>query len=202
MAKSLDGLHPVFRRRVEALLADPEARAAGITVVSAFRSIDYQRRLFRDAVRKYGSEAAARKWVAPPGRSNHGPQVDGMGIAVDFGIRGVKAVSGQWPADKERLMNRLAARYHLRSPMDHEDWHHEPIEGRAIRLDSWVPPATTTPAPAPPEDDMTPDEHARLLNAEKQATEANNRAKNVEAWVRLMAKRAGITDDELLKATR
>jgi len=157
--KSLDGLHPVFRRRVEALLADPEAVAAGISIVSAFRSNEYQARLFAAAVKKYGSETAARKWVAPPGKSNHGPRVDGYGIAVDFGIRGVTAVSGQWPPAKELLMRRLGARYHLHSPMAWEDWHYEPIEGTRIRLDSWTPDGTT---PAPQHDQHQEDDDMRL----------------------------------------
>lgn len=38
---------------------------------SAYRPDWYQTMLFMAAVRKYGSEAAARKWVAPPGRSRH-----------------------------------------------------------------------------------------------------------------------------------
>lgn len=36
---TLDGLHPMARSRVEALLADPEAKAIGVIVVSGFRSI-------------------------------------------------------------------------------------------------------------------------------------------------------------------
>ena len=38
---------------------------------SGYRPDWYQARLFKAAVKKYGSEAAARKWVAPPGRSRH-----------------------------------------------------------------------------------------------------------------------------------
>ena len=52
------------------------------------------------------------------------------------------------------------------------------------------------------EDDMTDAERAQLAAAVKQATEANNRARNVEAWVRLLAKKAGITDAELVAATK
>jgi hypothetical protein len=38
---------------------------------SAYRPDWYQTMLFKAAVRKYGSHAKARKWVAPPGRSRH-----------------------------------------------------------------------------------------------------------------------------------
>lgn len=145
--KSLDGLHPVLMRpRVEALLADPEAKARGVTVVSAFRSLEHQKRLWDAAVKKYGSAAAARKWVAPPGRSNHGPKVDGYGIAVDFGVSGVHADSkGQWPQEVNDWFRALAKRHGLYQRMEWEDWHHEPIEG-------WEG-----------EDDMTPEER-QLLN--------------------------------------
>lgn len=42
-----------------------------LTVNSGYRSTEKQARLFADAVQKYGSEAAARKKVAPPGSSKH-----------------------------------------------------------------------------------------------------------------------------------
>jgi hypothetical protein len=42
-----------------------------LTVISAYRSTEKQARLFAEAVQKYGSEAAARKHVAPPGSSKH-----------------------------------------------------------------------------------------------------------------------------------
>ena len=42
-----------------------------LTIVSAYRSTEKQARLFAEAVQKYGSEAAARKKVAPPGSSKH-----------------------------------------------------------------------------------------------------------------------------------
>lgn len=151
MSPSLDGLHPTLMRpRVEATLADPEAKSIGLYVVSAFRSVEYQRRLFAAAVRKYGSEAAARKWVAPPGKSNHGPKVDGYGTAVDFGVPGVKAVNGEWPKHIEQAVNVVAGRHGLYSPMEWEDWHFEPMA-------AWTP---AEPRPIPPrvpqEDDLPP----------------------------------------------
>lgn len=144
MTVSLDGLHPTLMRpRVEAMLADADARVLGLYIVSAFRSIERQRELFVAAVKKYGSEAAARKWVAPPGKSNHGPKVDGYGTAVDVGVPGYKAVSGQWPAAVESKVNAITARHGLFSPMEWEDWHFEPIK-------NWSPP----PAEPPEEDDF------------------------------------------------
>ena len=51
----------------------------GWGVTSSYRSVRRQRALFDAALKKYGSEAKARKWVAPPGKSNHN-----KGIAVDI----------------------------------------------------------------------------------------------------------------------
>lgn len=152
MPKSLDGLHPTLMRpRVEALLADPEAQALGVFVMSAGRSDEYQAKLFDNAVIKYGSEREAAKWVARPGRSKHGPRVlhtDGKkyGIAVDLGVRGVRSLRGQWPDDIEQQVNALAARHGLASPLEWEDWHFEPIP-------DWP---TAAPAPSPLEDEMIP----------------------------------------------
>ena len=140
MAKSLDGLHPkLMRPRVEAVLADPDAARLGLYVVSAFRSVERQRELFAAAVKKYGSEAKARKWVAPPGRSNHGPKVDGAGTAVDFGVPGHKPVSGRWPDAVRAAVDKVCARHGLQSPMAWEDWHYEPDP-------KWKP---STPTPNP-----------------------------------------------------
>lgn len=133
MAADLDGLWPTMKAQVEAMLQDPEAKALGLWVVSAFRPIELQKQLFDAAVRKYGSVVAASKWVAPPGHSNHGPKVDNeghepgpYGRAVDLGVPGHTAVAGQWPGDIEARMNELCGRYGLQSPMSWEDWHYEP----------------------------------------------------------------------------
>lgn len=165
-------LWPPFREQVERLLADPEARRLGIYVVSAFRSDALQAQLFADAVKRYGSEAAARKWVAPPGKSNHGPRVndDGhkpgpWGTAVDLGVVGFAAVEGRWPVDLRRKVDALAARYHLASPMEWEDWHYEPIPGALAP----AKPVTVTIREAPVamvviDPKATPDKSGRIPN--------------------------------------
>lgn len=55
-----------------------------ITITSGFRPTGLQAALFKDAVKKYGSEAAARVHVAPPGNSLHE-----KGQAADIQISGV-----------------------------------------------------------------------------------------------------------------
>ena len=39
--------------------------------ISGFRTVAYQQGLFQNAAKRYGSEQAAAKWVAPPGYSEH-----------------------------------------------------------------------------------------------------------------------------------
>lgn len=162
--KSLDGLHPTLMRpRVEAVLADREAQEMGVTVVSAFRSVAYQAVLWAGALLKYGTPARARKWVAPPGKSNHGPKVEGFGTAVDFGVRGVKAISGQWPPEIVTRFDAIARRHGLHSPMEWEDWHFEPIPnwpvGYAVSGATTFTAKYATPAPA----GVSADEEALLL---------------------------------------
>ncbi len=56
-----------------------EKYGIGIKIASALRSVEHQTQLFNNAVKKYGSESAARKWVAKP--SCGSPHV--RGVAVD-----------------------------------------------------------------------------------------------------------------------
>ena len=104
------GVVELDSRWVDAVLAQElrAVRSAGRwqgSVYSGYRPPWYQKRLFDAAVIKYGSEAEARKWVAPPGKSRHGKK-GGLG-AVDV-LRGAEL-----DAASERLFR----------PMSHEPWH-------------------------------------------------------------------------------
>lgn len=121
------GLNDSFASSLRALAA--AAREAGheIRVNSGFRSVERQKELFDAAVRKYGSEAAARKWVAPPGRSNHN-----FGLAADLGFGSDAA---------RRFAHENAGRFGLSFPMGHEPWHVEPTgpDGGRIRGGNAMP---------------------------------------------------------------
>lgn len=130
MGSSLEGLDPAFAEKVTRLLAAAKGR---ITIVSAFRSVERQAALWKAALAKYGSAKEARKWVAPPGKSNHG-----HGVAVDFG-------------GDLKLLARLAPQFGLYQPMSWEPWHFEPLGSRKGRREGW-----TTPPDAHPEAGMTP----------------------------------------------
>jgi D-alanyl-D-alanine carboxypeptidase len=87
-----------------------EAAGEGVAFIvdSGWRSQAYQERLLHDAISKYGSEAAAARWVATPDTS---PHVSGQ--AVDVGRSGAAwlAVHG--------------ASYGLCQIYANEPWHYE-----------------------------------------------------------------------------
>jgi Transglycosylase SLT domain/D-alanyl-D-alanine carboxypeptidase len=113
------GLNAEFSRRLHQLMKAVEQHGGTLTISSGSRGVPEQTQLWNAAVKKYGSEAAARKWVAPPGKSNHDPQSGrnhGMGdgaLAVDL--------SGDLD-----MAHELATRFGLTFPLSNEAWHIEP----------------------------------------------------------------------------
>lgn len=115
---SFSGLNPDYAYRVAQLIqaAEQELGPRALTITSAYRSPELQAQLFDGAVAKYGSEAAARRWVAPPGRSRHN-----MGLAVDFAdasgrmLRDPNSREAQW-------IKANAGRFGLDVPMSWEPW--------------------------------------------------------------------------------
>lgn len=122
---SLDGLDSGFRANLEGLLAEADG---AVWLVSGHRDHDRQAALWAAALKKYGSEKEARKWVAPPGHSNHE-----SGFAGD--LRGDLA-----------LAHRLAPKYGLYFPMAHEPWHIEPLGHRGSAQAYTTPPDGDAPA--------------------------------------------------------
>lgn len=90
--------------------APPEIQDS-LRVSSGYRSPERQAQLYQEALAKYGSEAEARRWVAPPGNSQHN-----HGNAADL-----KFLS---PAAKE-WVHRNASQFGLSFPLNNEDWHIE-----------------------------------------------------------------------------
>lgn len=133
--EAVDGMRADFAANLDALFQDapPEIRD-GLQIGSGFRSVERQAQLFADAVQKYGSEAAARKWVAPPGGSQHN-----QGQAVDIWYKGQRLDSA--PAEVRQWVHDHAADYGLRFPMSWESWHIEPANARGGGPGSTVVPA-------------------------------------------------------------
>lgn len=102
--------------RLEAAMAAmyagaPEDLRSQLGMMSAYRSPERQAQLWEEALAKYGSPEAARKWVAPPGRSNHN---HGLAIDMKYGSDAARA----WAHEN-------AANYGLAFPLSNEPWHIE-----------------------------------------------------------------------------
>lgn len=102
-------LDPALREALGQALAAAEADGLEMRVASGWRSKAYQAWLLRDAVRTYGSEAEAARWVGTPATSLHV-----KGQAVDIA-----------PYDAADWLNRKGAQFGLCRTYDNEAWHFE-----------------------------------------------------------------------------
>lgn len=124
-----DGMNPAFLAALDTFFA---AAPGNININSGYRSPERQAVLFADAVTKYGSEAAARKWVAPPGHSMHN-----KGGAADLGYASPEVQT--WAHEN-------AAKFGLNFRMAHEPWHIEMLNGQPVAV-----PPSGAPTGAPPD---------------------------------------------------
>ncbi|GEE02176.1 D-alanyl-D-alanine carboxypeptidase [Gordonia spumicola] len=106
-------LRPELLRAVRAAAVDALADDLDIRITSGWRSRSFQQTLFDDAVRTYGSEREAARYVAAPGVSKHV-----TGEAVDVG-----------PTDAADWMSRNGSRYDLCQVFANELWHYELVPG-------------------------------------------------------------------------
>lgn len=125
MADEYSNLDPSFAASLRALAAK---LGGNLHVYSGYRTPEHQAQLYQAAIAKYGSPEAARKYVAPPGKSFHN-----KGEAAD--LRGDLAKA-----------HSLAAQFGLNFPMGHEPWHIEPT---GIRRGSMAPPRGNTRGSSP-----------------------------------------------------
>lgn len=136
-ADSFTGLDPAFAANVYAMTQAAHEAGIPLQITSAYRSPEVQARLYADAVKKYGSPEAARKWVAPPGHSQHN-----KGTAVDFAVNGgllrdADSAEAKWIAAN-------AAKYGLHVPMSWEPWQVEMAGSRGGTVPNAAP-ANETP---------------------------------------------------------
>ncbi|TIT90385.1 MAG: hypothetical protein E5W41_00225 [Mesorhizobium sp.] len=192
---SVDNLDDSFATNLAAMMQDapPDIRK-GLGIYSGYRSPQRQAELFGAAVKKYGSVAAARRWVAPPGHSQHNE-----GRAVDLSFNGQSLSHA--PQDVIDWVHENAGKYGLYFPMKHEPWHIEPMGTRGTRaFSATVAPRNNTIAPrsvAPSYDDIEnrlagiadPDvrdaTRKRLyavMEAQSKAQEQSERAAKAELW--------------------
>lgn len=114
-ADSLSGLNPQFQNALASMFA---AAPAGLQIKSGYRSPELQAQLWDQALAKYGSPQAARKWVAPPGHSKHGD-----GDAADLAFANPAALT--WAHDN-------APQFGLNFPLSNENWHIELAGARGV----------------------------------------------------------------------
>ncbi len=120
----VDGLNENFATNLLAMFEDaPPGIREGLQIGSGYRSVERQQQLWDEAVKKYGSPEAARKWVAPPGKSEHN-----SGTAVDIWYNGQRLDKA--PAEVRQWVHDNAAAYGLRFSMSWESWHIEPANAR------------------------------------------------------------------------
>jgi len=119
--EDVTGLDGAFVNNLAALFED--APFEGLGILSGARSVERQQELWDAAVQKYGSEAEARKWVAPPGRSMHN-----HGQAVDLSYNGKSLKHA--PPEVIEWVHANAGKYGLAFPMEWENWHIEPVNAR------------------------------------------------------------------------
>ncbi|MHA6685093.1 M15 family metallopeptidase [Mesorhizobium sp. A556] len=100
----------------KALASAPDSVRNATTINSGFRSFERQSQLWAQALKKYGSPEAARKWVAPPGKSQHN-----AGEAADLGF-GTNEARDWFHAN--------AKQFGLTFPMGNEPWHIETVDAR------------------------------------------------------------------------
>lgn len=117
-ASHISGMSSAFEGKLEKLLGSlPKEMAGQITITSGFRSVERQQQLWQQALEKYGSVAEARKWVAPPGNSQH---IKGNAADLSYGS----------PAAKD-WAHANAGKFGLQFPLGNENWHIEDADARA-----------------------------------------------------------------------
>lgn len=114
---SFTGMNDQFRTSLGQMIsAAPADVRNALKVSSGYRSNERQAQLWDEALKKYGSPEAARKWVAPPGNSQHN-----HGNAAD--LRYGSDAAKEW-------VRQNAAQYGLAFPLSNEDWHIELASAR------------------------------------------------------------------------
>ena len=122
-------LNPDLLGAVRRAATDAAGDGVRFSVDSGWRSPEYQKRLLRAAISKYGSEAEATRWVATPNTSAHV-----KGEAVDLGSSGATWLSAH------------GAAYGLCRVYGNEPWHYEL---RTEAVDHGCPPVYADPTHDP-----------------------------------------------------
>ena len=115
--------------RFKAAQAAAKKDGQALYIASGFRSLERQKVLFAQAVRKYGSVQEASKWVAPPLVSHHP-----WGVAIDVNYPD-EPVGAGW-------LEVNGSKFGLCRVFDNEWWHFEPVIAPGWKCPALVPDAT------------------------------------------------------------
>lgn len=183
-ASHVTGLQADFQKRLATMIASMPKELGSVTINSGFRSVQRQQELWLEALKKYSSPEAARKWVAVPGNSQHN-----RGNAADLAYS--SDASRKW-------VHANAGNFGLNFPMGHEPWHIEDSSARnkdtVAEIDRLTQ-AATRQADAYSQITAGANEYTDSQRAEQQAlgmTEQAAAALRYEQQMLAEAQRAGI----------
>lgn len=125
-SEAFTGLDARMQSRIRSMIG---ASGGRLWIVSGYRSKERQQQLWNQALQKYGSEAAARKWVADPNRGKGSNHMHGLAVDIGGTPEGMEWMAANLP------------RFGLWRPMDHEPWHVEAVNTAV----DWNPDAYTDP---------------------------------------------------------
>lgn len=124
-ASHIDGMDAGFGNKLAALIqAAPPGIAEKLGIYSGARSVERQTELWNDALKKYGSVAEARKWVAPPpGVAGSNGSNHNHGTAADLSYNGQSLKNA--PPEVVDWLHSHAKDFGLKFPLSNENWHIE-----------------------------------------------------------------------------
>ena len=115
--------------RFKAAQAAAKKDGQALYIASGFRTLARQKVLFAQAVKKYGSEKEASKWVAPPMISHHP-----WGTALDINYPDEPVAAGWLEVN--------GWKFGLCRVFENEWWHFEPVIAPGWKCPALVPDAT------------------------------------------------------------
>ena len=124
-----DQVDKQLMNRFKAAQAAAKIDGQALYITSGFRSLERQKVLFAQAVRKYGSAKEASKWVAPPLVSHHP-----WGVAIDVNYPD-EPVGAGW-------LEVNGSKFGLCRVFENEWWHFEPVIAPGWKCPALVPDAT------------------------------------------------------------
>jgi hypothetical protein len=126
-----DSIDKQVMYRFKAAQAAAKKEGQALYIASGYRTLTRQRTLFAQAVKKYGSEKEASKWVAPPLLSHHP-----WGIAIDVNYPD-EPVGAGW-------LELNGSKFGLCRVYENEWWHFEPVIAPGWKCPALVKDATFT----------------------------------------------------------